>query len=157
MALAAALAVNHHLLCFSNPRTVTWVPTKLKPQKRAYLSFTSCTSSSSSSSSTSPEADLQTAESRVNLGLSLFSKGRVFQLLFFLLFLFFFFFFFFAFLLCSCAFRIWVCWILVYFGLSMTELMFSTMPCWDFLYFLMAFPACSCCDFDMVCKCSFNL
>ncbi|RVW54631.1 hypothetical protein CK203_071435 [Vitis vinifera] len=76
MALAAALAVNHHLLCFSNPRTVTWVPTKLKSQKRAYLSFTSCTSSSSSSSSTSPEADLQTAESRVNLGLSLFSKGR---------------------------------------------------------------------------------
>lgn len=74
MALAAALAVNHHLLCFSNPRTVTWVPTKLKPQKRAYLSFTCCTSSSSS---TSPEADLQTAESRVNLGLSLFSKGRV--------------------------------------------------------------------------------
>ena len=53
---------------------MTWVPTKLKPQKRAYLSFTCCTSSSSS---TSPEADLQTAESRVNLGLSLFSRGRV--------------------------------------------------------------------------------
>ena len=138
MALAAALAVNHHLLCFSNPRTVTWVPTKLKPQKRAYLSFTCCTSSSSS---TSPEADLQTAESRVNLGLSLFSRGRVFQSFLFYYYyfsFFFFFFFFFEFLLYSCAFRIWVCWILVYFGLSMTELMFSNMPCWDFDYFLMA-------------------
>lgn len=44
-------------------------------QKKALVSFTTC--SSSSSSSQSPEATTQTAESCVNLGLSLFSKGRV--------------------------------------------------------------------------------
>ncbi|KAK9281680.1 hypothetical protein L1049_004584 [Liquidambar formosana] len=79
----AALTLHHHLLCFSNSRTRTWLPkrrTLFESQKRAPLSPISCSSSTSPSPSpspSSPEAETQTAESCVNLGLSLFSKGRV--------------------------------------------------------------------------------
>ncbi|KAG8663494.1 hypothetical protein MANES_01G216900v8 [Manihot esculenta] len=79
MALAA-VALNSHLLCFSKSRTPSsWLLHKtslLSTRKKPHLSLTFC-SSSSSSTSQSPEANTQTAESCVNLGLSLFSKGRV--------------------------------------------------------------------------------
>ncbi|OVA04306.1 Tetratricopeptide repeat-containing domain [Macleaya cordata] len=70
----AALAVQQHLLYFSKPRT--WLPHKnnLKPSKIGRVSLIYCSSSSPSSSS---ETKTETAESCVNLGLSLFSKGRV--------------------------------------------------------------------------------
>ncbi|KAB5569440.1 hypothetical protein DKX38_003233 [Salix brachista] len=79
----AACALNQRLICFSNSyyRTVTnpcstWLPrTKTIvfsiPRNKGRLSLTSWTSQSSS------EANTQTAESCVSLGLSLFSKGRV--------------------------------------------------------------------------------
>uniref|UniRef100_A0A6N2MZ66 Uncharacterized protein n=1 Tax=Salix viminalis TaxID=40686 RepID=A0A6N2MZ66_SALVM len=79
----AACALNQRLICFSNSysRTPTnpcstWLPrTKTIvfsiPQNKGRLSLTSWTSQSSS------EANTQTAESCVSLGLSLFSKGRV--------------------------------------------------------------------------------
>lgn len=146
MALAAALAVNHHLLCFSKPSTVAWLPAKLKPQKRAYLSVTSCSSSSSSSSS-SPKADVQTAEACINLGLSLFSKGRVFYFLLFV---------FFEFQLCCCAFMGWVCLILVFLGSVWQSWCFDNKPCWGFLYLPMDFPPFSCFHFDMVWECNLN-
>ncbi|XP_057964987.1 protein LOW PSII ACCUMULATION 1, chloroplastic [Malania oleifera] len=75
----AALALQQHLLCFSNSGTKaeTWLlprrSTLLKYRKKGHLSLISC----NSSTSPSPEADTETAESCVNLGLSLFSKGRV--------------------------------------------------------------------------------
>lgn len=78
----AAVALNSHLLCFSKSRTPSsWLLHKtslLSTRKKPHLSLTFC-SSSSSSTSQSPEANTQTAESCVNLGLSLFSKGRVFH------------------------------------------------------------------------------
>ncbi|OMO63802.1 Tetratricopeptide-like helical [Corchorus capsularis] len=77
----AALALNLQLLCFSNSRTRAksrpWFPKRaafFNSQKKAHIFIVSC---SSSSTSQSPEANTQTAESCVNLGLSLFSKGRV--------------------------------------------------------------------------------
>ncbi|XVF32940.1 hypothetical protein REPUB_Repub17cG0126200 [Reevesia pubescens] len=75
----AALALNQQLLCFSNPKTRAksrpWFPKKatlLNSQKKAHNFIVSCYSTSQSL-----EANTQTAESCVNLGLSLFSKGRV--------------------------------------------------------------------------------
>ncbi|KAG6785110.1 hypothetical protein POTOM_010833 [Populus tomentosa] len=79
----AAFALNQQLLCFSNShsRTTTkpcsaWLLSSKTsvfsiPRKKGRFSLTSCNSQSSS------EANTQTAESCVNLGLSLFSKGRV--------------------------------------------------------------------------------
>ncbi|KAL9430753.1 hypothetical protein AB3S75_026031 [Citrus x aurantiifolia] len=85
--MAVAALVSLQPLCFSNSiatgrtRHKPWLPTKtiiLNPQKKAHLCPISCSSSSSSSStSQSPETNAETAESCVNLGLSLFSKGRV--------------------------------------------------------------------------------
>ncbi|KAH9730356.1 protein LOW PSII ACCUMULATION 1 [Citrus sinensis] len=87
--MAVAALVSQQPLCFSNSiatgrtRHKPWLPTKtiiLNPQKKAHLCPISCSSSSSSSSSStsqSPETNAETAESCVNLGLSLFSKGRV--------------------------------------------------------------------------------
>ncbi|KAL9435702.1 hypothetical protein AB3S75_021884 [Citrus x aurantiifolia] len=83
--MAVAALVSQQPLCFSNSiaigrtRHKPWLPTKtiiLNPQKKAHLCPISC-SSSSSSTSQSPETNAETAESCVNLGLSLFSKGRV--------------------------------------------------------------------------------
>lgn len=83
--MAVAALVSLQPLCFSNSiatgrtRHKPWLPTKtiiLNPQKKAHLCPISC-SSSSSSTSQSPETNAETAESCVNLGLSLFSKGRV--------------------------------------------------------------------------------
>ncbi|XP_077218310.1 tetratricopeptide repeat (TPR)-containing protein [Tasmannia lanceolata] len=67
----APFALHHQLLCF--PKPTAWIPNKihLKSQKGLRIFLTS--SSSPSQSETEP----QTAESCVNLGLSLFSKGRV--------------------------------------------------------------------------------
>ncbi|KAH8517367.1 hypothetical protein Peur_048551 [Populus x canadensis] len=79
----AAFALNQQLLCFSNShsRTTTkpcsaWLLSSKTsvfsiPRKKGRFSLTYCNSQSSS------EANTQTAESCVNLGLSLFSKGRV--------------------------------------------------------------------------------
>ncbi|KAF8387835.1 hypothetical protein HHK36_026496 [Tetracentron sinense] len=69
----AALALQQQLVFFSKPKP--WLPnrTHLKSQKTAYLSLIHCSSSSPSS----PETKTETAEACVNLGLSLFSKGRV--------------------------------------------------------------------------------
>uniref|UniRef100_A0A2P2JXF0 Uncharacterized protein MANES_01G216900 n=1 Tax=Rhizophora mucronata TaxID=61149 RepID=A0A2P2JXF0_RHIMU len=78
----AAVALSQHLLRFSVSRVerpLSWLLDKStfsNPPKKLHFSFTS-TSFSSSSASQSPEANIQTAESCVNLGLSLFSKGRV--------------------------------------------------------------------------------
>ncbi|KAJ7972941.1 protein LOW PSII ACCUMULATION 1, chloroplastic [Quillaja saponaria] len=79
----AELALHQQFLCFSKPiprtRTRPWLPynaTLLNSAKKTQFSFISCTSSSSSSSQT-PEANVETAEFCVNLGLQLFSKGRV--------------------------------------------------------------------------------
>ncbi|GMJ09174.1 LOW PSII ACCUMULATION1 [Hibiscus trionum] len=77
----ASLALSQQLLCFSDPKirakSRPWFPqrsTLLNSQKKAHIFIVSC---SSSQTSQPPEADVQTAESCVNLGLSLFSKGRV--------------------------------------------------------------------------------
>ena len=79
----AAFALNQQLLCFSNshsrtttkPCSACLLSSKTSvfsiPRKKGRFSLTSCNSQSSS------EANTQTAESCVNLGLSLFSKGRV--------------------------------------------------------------------------------
>uniref|UniRef100_A0A5B7ATZ4 Uncharacterized protein n=1 Tax=Davidia involucrata TaxID=16924 RepID=A0A5B7ATZ4_DAVIN len=86
MAVATIVLHHHFFFCLSdsNSRTTTWIPkrrTLLKSQKRAHLSLISCSSSTSPPSSSSPppppELNTVTAESCVNLGLSLFSKGRV--------------------------------------------------------------------------------
>ncbi|XWS76542.1 hypothetical protein CRYUN_Cryun01aG0185600 [Craigia yunnanensis] len=76
----AALALNQQLLCFSNPKTRAksrpWFPKKatlLNSQKKAHVFIVCC---SSSPTSQSQEANTQTRESCVNLGLYLFSKGR---------------------------------------------------------------------------------
>ncbi|GMN38040.1 hypothetical protein TIFTF001_007303 [Ficus carica] len=84
----AALALNQQLLCFSTSKTTTtipWLPTttstlthfKFQKNKSHLFFISSSSSSSSSSTSQSPEANTETAESCVNLGLQLFSKGRV--------------------------------------------------------------------------------
>ncbi|KAL6271812.1 hypothetical protein ACE6H2_028723 [Prunus campanulata] len=79
----AALALHQQWLSFSNPTTRTrpWLPsrtttvTHLQIHKNlAGISLISC---SSSSTSQSTDANTETAESCVNLGLQLFSKGRV--------------------------------------------------------------------------------
>ncbi|XP_016205179.1 protein LOW PSII ACCUMULATION 1, chloroplastic isoform X1 [Arachis ipaensis] len=49
----------------------------IRPFKKIQFSVISCSSSSSSPPSQAAEAETQTAESSVNLGLQLFSKGRV--------------------------------------------------------------------------------
>lgn len=83
--MAVAALVSQQPLCFPNSiatgrtRHKPWLPTKtiiLNPQKKAHLCPISC-SSSSSSTSQSPETNAETAESCINLGLSLFSRGRV--------------------------------------------------------------------------------
>ncbi|XP_021906792.1 protein LOW PSII ACCUMULATION 1, chloroplastic [Carica papaya] len=86
MAVSAALVPIQLLLCNSNSRTSSrWLPCKStllnSQQKKAFIFLVSCSSSSSSSSSSPtsqpPETETKTAESCVNLGLSLFSRGRV--------------------------------------------------------------------------------
>ncbi|KAJ4955782.1 hypothetical protein NE237_012565 [Protea cynaroides] len=70
----AAIPLKQHLLYLSKPKS--WLPnrTHLKSVKVGRISFVSCSSPPSSS----PEAKTETtAESCVNLGLALFSKGRV--------------------------------------------------------------------------------
>ncbi|KAI8574723.1 hypothetical protein RHMOL_Rhmol01G0376400 [Rhododendron molle] len=76
----ATFALNQHFLFgLSNLRTTTWLPgrkTLFPSQKKPHLSL--CSSSTSPPPpSSSTELDTPTAESCVNLGLSLFSKGRV--------------------------------------------------------------------------------
>ncbi|KAJ8768626.1 hypothetical protein K2173_023530 [Erythroxylum novogranatense] len=82
--MAASVVVNQHLLCFPssrNSRSCSWLLHKtclLTPHRNIHFSLASSPFSTSlSSTSQSPEANTQTAESCVNLGLSLFSKGRV--------------------------------------------------------------------------------
>ncbi|XP_021820101.1 protein LOW PSII ACCUMULATION 1, chloroplastic isoform X1 [Prunus avium] len=79
----ATLALHQQWLSFSNPitRTRPWLPgrtttlTHLQIHKNlAGISLISCCSSSTSQST---DANTETAESCVNLGLQLFSKGRV--------------------------------------------------------------------------------
>lgn len=76
----AALALSLQLLCFSKPKTraksTSWFPQKanLLNSQKARVFIVSCSSSPTSQSS---EANTRTAESCVNLGLSLFSKGRI--------------------------------------------------------------------------------
>lgn len=84
----AVTALSQQLLFFSNSTTTRakpkpWFSNKtaiFSPHKKACVSFIRC---SSSSTSQSPETDAQTPESCVNLGLSLFSKGRVFMFTFY--------------------------------------------------------------------------
>ncbi|XP_022143430.1 protein LOW PSII ACCUMULATION 1, chloroplastic isoform X2 [Momordica charantia] len=73
----ATLPLYHHLLRFSNPKSRTTLRPRLPTStfnfhKNFHLSIAFC-----SSTSQSPEANVETAESCVNLGLQLFSKGRV--------------------------------------------------------------------------------
>ncbi|KAA0044367.1 hypothetical protein IC582_017511 [Cucumis melo] len=69
----ATLPLFHHLPTLSNPKSPTILRPRLPTSQRTFhLSILSC-----SSTSQSPEANLQSAESCVNLGLQLFSKGRV--------------------------------------------------------------------------------
>ncbi|XP_061369382.1 protein LOW PSII ACCUMULATION 1, chloroplastic [Gastrolobium bilobum] len=75
----AVVAVQQQFLCFSEsnwmsrkrPCLNTYGAIFLRSPKKIQFSLISC------SSSQTPEADTQTAESCVNLGLQLFSKGRV--------------------------------------------------------------------------------
>ncbi|KAI4301387.1 hypothetical protein L6164_034670 [Bauhinia variegata] len=78
-----AVALHQHLLAFSQYNKKTRIAPSLpynsillRSQRHIQFSLISCSSSSSSSSQT-PEASTETAESCVNLGLELFSKGRV--------------------------------------------------------------------------------
>ncbi|KAE8009520.1 hypothetical protein FH972_005952 [Carpinus fangiana] len=79
----AAFALHHQLFSLTNSKTRArpWLSYKtnfLHSQKKTHFCLISCSSSSSSSStSQSPEANIETAESCVNLGLQLFSNGRV--------------------------------------------------------------------------------
>ncbi|XP_062143338.1 protein LOW PSII ACCUMULATION 1, chloroplastic isoform X1 [Alnus glutinosa] len=77
----AAFAPHRQLFSLTNSKTRTrpWLSYKtnlLHSRKKTRFCFISC-SSSSSSTSQSSEANIETAESCVNLGLQLFSKGRV--------------------------------------------------------------------------------
>ncbi|XP_029122747.1 protein LOW PSII ACCUMULATION 1, chloroplastic isoform X3 [Elaeis guineensis] len=74
MALAAA-GLHQQLLCCPRSRAFSSQRTRLRFQKSRLVLVAS--SSSSSPPSPSSETSTQTAESCVNLGLSLFSKGRV--------------------------------------------------------------------------------
>ncbi|KAL6208441.1 hypothetical protein ACLB2K_019390 [Fragaria x ananassa] len=83
MAMAAQALLHQQWLCFSsNPISTTttrpWLPARTTTLTffQIHKKLISC-SSSSSSTSQSPEANTETAESCVNLGLQLFSKGRV--------------------------------------------------------------------------------
>ncbi|KAF9622021.1 hypothetical protein IFM89_029305, partial [Coptis chinensis] len=70
MAVSTLALLQHHL--FLKPTTrFSYIP-NLKSQKISHVSLIHCSSSSSSS-----ETEVVSAESCVNLGLSLFSKGRV--------------------------------------------------------------------------------
>lgn len=92
----AALPLQQQLLCFSNlktrtGRTTPWLSTRKSilanfnsQNNKLHLSVISC----SSSTSQFREANTETAESCVNLGLELFSEGRVFFFFYFLVFLF---------------------------------------------------------------------
>ncbi|XP_073009789.1 protein LOW PSII ACCUMULATION 1, chloroplastic isoform X2 [Typha latifolia] len=78
----ASLALQLHFPCSPNPRIWSSCKTHLSPQRGRFVFVVSSSSSSSSpppspSPSPSSEDALKTAESCVNLGLSLFSKGRV--------------------------------------------------------------------------------
>ncbi|WOL15833.1 protein LOW PSII ACCUMULATION 1, chloroplastic [Canna indica] len=72
----ASLALQQHLLCCTKPNTWSAPKFYLRYRKHLFLPLAS-SSSSPSPPSSSPETATQTAESCVNLGLSLFSKGRV--------------------------------------------------------------------------------
>ncbi|XP_038905239.1 protein LOW PSII ACCUMULATION 1, chloroplastic [Benincasa hispida] len=69
----ATLPLFHHLLTFSSPKSATILRPRLLTSQRAFHVSILCFSSTSQS----PEANLESAESCVNLGLQLFSKGRV--------------------------------------------------------------------------------
>ncbi|KAF7153921.1 hypothetical protein RHSIM_Rhsim01G0283700 [Rhododendron simsii] len=83
----ATFALNQHFLFgLANSRTTTWLPNRkilfTSQKKPPNLSLIRCSSSTSPPPpppppSSSTELDTPTAESCVNLGLSLFSKGRV--------------------------------------------------------------------------------
>lgn len=89
MAMVSVPVAPQQFLCFSSKsisRITTTTPSLPFPHFSAILlrnniplsRIISCSSSSSSSSqSQTPEPDTQTSESCVNLGLHLFSKGRV--------------------------------------------------------------------------------
>ncbi|XP_023528576.1 protein LOW PSII ACCUMULATION 1, chloroplastic [Cucurbita pepo subsp. pepo] len=71
----ATLPVFHQLLTLSNPKSATILRQRLptsNSQRPFHVSILCC-----SSTSQSPEANIESAESSVNLGLQLFSKGRV--------------------------------------------------------------------------------
>lgn len=69
----ATLPLFHQLLTLSNPKSATILRPRLPTSQRTFhLSILCC-----SSTSQSPEANLQSAESSINIGLELFSKGRV--------------------------------------------------------------------------------
>ncbi|KAG6581260.1 Protein LOW PSII ACCUMULATION 1, chloroplastic, partial [Cucurbita argyrosperma subsp. sororia] len=71
----ATLPVFHQLLTLSNPKSATILRQRLptsNSQRAFHVSILCC-----SSTSQSPEANVESAESSVNLGLQLFSKGRV--------------------------------------------------------------------------------
>ncbi|KAK6937402.1 Protein LOW PSII ACCUMULATION 1-like [Dillenia turbinata] len=68
--VAQALVLQPQKLSLVKPKAWLLSTPSFKPTKGVSLSFISC-------SSPSPETNIQTAESCVNLGLSLFSKGRV--------------------------------------------------------------------------------
>lgn len=82
MAVATIAPNQHNLFRLSNSTTTTtWFPngkTLFTSQTRPFISLIRCSSSASPPPpSSSTELDKPTAESSVNLGLSLFSKGRV--------------------------------------------------------------------------------
>ncbi|XP_052188827.1 protein LOW PSII ACCUMULATION 1, chloroplastic [Diospyros lotus] len=81
MAVATLTLQHRLLLCPSNSTSTTWFPTGctlLATQRRSKLCLIRCSAASSPSPPpSSSEIDAATAESCVNLGLSLFSKGRV--------------------------------------------------------------------------------
>ncbi|XP_022983449.1 protein LOW PSII ACCUMULATION 1, chloroplastic [Cucurbita maxima] len=71
----ATLPVFHQLLTLSNPKSATILRQRLptsNSQRAFHVSILCC-----SSTSQSPETNVESAESSVNLGLQLFSKGRV--------------------------------------------------------------------------------
>ncbi|GMH21552.1 hypothetical protein Nepgr_023394 [Nepenthes gracilis] len=74
----ATSALQHYFYCFPKTESRAWfsnkkIPSTITPRRLGF-SVIACSSSASPSS---PEASTSTAESCVNLGLSLFSKGRV--------------------------------------------------------------------------------
>lgn len=80
--MAAQALLHQQWLCFSsNPISTTttrpWLPARTTTLSFFQIHKKLIPCSSSSSTSQSPEANTETAESCVNLGLQLFSKGRV--------------------------------------------------------------------------------